>query len=278
MMKLSLSQELFWRMISAPDGVAAGLSALPESDRLLRTGIDGWIRGDERVDAVERLDIYASMYFFRLLDCLAEDFPALHAVVGHDTFHHIARDYVATHPSRHPSLRAFGAALSDFLERDPLREQRPYLGDLARFEWSLLEAFDAADRTPLPPERLKTLPAETWPLVRLELSPSLRVIDAAAPVHEVYAAATDGREIPSIAMRRTVLRIWRHDLRVFHRVIDDLEWAALQSIERGEGFAATCEAATRIVGEERAALEVARTLDRWLDDGLVVGFDISATG
>jgi hypothetical protein len=154
-------------MISAPDGVAAGLAALRESDRLLPTGINDWIRGDERLGALERLDIYASMYFFRLLDCLAEGFPALHAVVGHETFHHIARDYVATHPSRHPSLRALGAALGDFLERDRLRWQPPYLADLARFEWLLLEAFDAADRAPLPPERLKSLPAEKWPLVRL---------------------------------------------------------------------------------------------------------------
>ena len=58
-----------------------------------------------------------------------------------------------------------------------------------------IEAFDAGDRTPLSPERLKTLPAEKWPLVRLELSPSLQVIDAAAPVHEVWAAATGGRAL-----------------------------------------------------------------------------------
>ena len=276
-MKLSQSHDLFWRLISAPEGVAAGLAALRDPDPRLPSGIDGWIRGDERAGAVERLDIYASMYFFRLFDCLAEDFPALHSVLGHETFHHVARDYLAAHPSRHPSLRALGAALGDFLERKPLHGQPPYLADLARFEWLLLEAFDAADRTPQPSERLKTLPAEEWPLLRLELSPSLQVLDAAAPVHEVWTAATDGREIPSIAMRRTVLRVWRHDQRVFHRVIDDIERTALQSIERREGFAATCEAVARLVGEERATLELVRALDRWLDDGLVVGFDLSVT-
>ena len=101
-----------------------------------------------------------------------------------------------------------------------LENRRQHRDGLDGFAAALgFEAFDAADRTPLSPERLKTLPAEKWPLVRLELSPSLQVIDAAAPVHEVWAAATGGREIPSIAMRRTVLRIWRHDLRVFHRVM-----------------------------------------------------------
>jgi hypothetical protein len=38
--------------------------------------LEALVDGDERLSAVERVDIYADAYFYRLLDCLAEDFPA----------------------------------------------------------------------------------------------------------------------------------------------------------------------------------------------------------
>src|SRR5579875_481000 len=58
-------QILLYRAITeGPDG---GLG----QDFLLRM-----IRGDERLSASERIAIYANAYFYRLLDCLRDDFPA----------------------------------------------------------------------------------------------------------------------------------------------------------------------------------------------------------
>ncbi len=262
MPNLADTQQIFWRLISAPDGVPAGLA-----------GIEGWIRGDERLGAAARLGVYSSMYFFRLLDCLVEDFPALHAVLGHEDFHRLARDYLTVHPSRHPSLRRLGGALAGFLDTHSLSQERPYLGDLARFEWALLDAFDAADAPPLPSEQLKAVPPEEWPSARLSLTPSLRIVEVSAPVHDLWTAATEGKDLPPISKRPTVLRVWREELRVFHRAIEAVELAALRSVERGENFQTTCEAAAAIVGEEAAGPEVLAILARWLGDQLVVGFE-----
>ena len=273
MPKLAQTQDLFWRLISAPEGVAAGLASL--ADRELPRGLEQWIRGDERLGAAQRLDVYANMYFFRLLECLGEDFPALHARVGHERFHALASEYLAVHPSQHPSLRRLGGALADFLETHPFAAEVGYLPDLARFEWALLAAFDAPDAAPLPAERLKELSAAQWPSLRLELTPSLRILEARAPVHEVWAAATESRELPPIDLRPTALRIWREDLRVFHRTIGAVERTALRCVERGESFAGMCEAAAAVVGEDSAASEVAALLERWLADQLIVGFDAS---
>jgi len=273
MPNLADTQRIFWQLISAPEGVSARLAALVDREPALPSGLDGWIRGDERLGAVDRLDVYSSMYFFRLLDCLAEDFPALDAVLGHEGFHRLARDYLAVHPSRHPSLRMLGRALADFLETHPLSEERPYLADLARFEWALFDAFDAADVPPLPSERLKAVPPEDWPSARLSLTPSLRIVEAGAPVQDVWTAATEGKELPPITKRPTVLRVWREELRVFHRPIEPVELAAVRSVERGENFQATCEAAAAIVGAERAGPEVLAILERWIGDQLIVGFE-----
>jgi len=273
MPSLTETQEIFWRLISAPEGVERGLADLPDRERRLPGGLDGLVRGDERLGAVERIDIYAGMYFVRLLDCLVEDFPAVHAVVGHERFHGLAADYLAAHPSEHFSVRQIGWRLGAFLERHPLSDGRFFLADLASFEWALLEAFDAPDAAPLAAERLKELPAEEWALARFRLTPSLRVIEARAPVQEVWAAATENREIAMPAARPVTLRVWRQDLRVFHRVVEPIELAAIRGVEAGCDFAAVCEAAASLAGEAEAAASVVAILHRWFADGMIVGID-----
>lgn len=276
MPKLTDTQQLFWRLIRAPEGVAAAVGALADRERLLPQGLDGWVRGDARLGALDRLGIYANMYFFRLLECLAEDFPALHAVVGHDRFHALAADYLAVHPSEHPSVRMLGHALGDFLETHPLSRERFYLPDLARFEWALLAAFSAEDRPAISEDRLKDVAPDDWPRLRLTLSPSLRLLEARGPVHELWSAATEGGELPDFASRPTALRVWREDLRVFHRAIDAAELAALRAVECGAPFGDVCEAAAAVVGEEAAAREVLDIVHRWLGDTLIVALDVAA--
>lgn len=267
-MKLRETQQLLWRLISAPDGVPA---ALADPGRAPPGGLDAVVRGDDRLGAAERVGIYASMYFFRLLDCLTEDFPALHAVVGHQRFHELARDYLTAHPSEHFSVRMLGRHLGEFLEGHALSAGRPWLADLARFEWALLEAFDAPDAPPIGRDRLGSVRAEDWAGLRFTLTPSLRVLEARAPVQEVWSAAAAGREPPSLAGAATALRVWREGLRVFHRTIDEVELAALRAVGRGETFAGLCEAAAATLGEERAAAErVLALLQRWLADALIV--------
>jgi putative DNA-binding protein len=269
MPKLDQTQALLSRLIRAPEGAAAALAALPAG--ALPGGVERWIRGDERLGAVERVDVYANMYFFRLLDCLTEDFPALAAVLGHERFHTLARDYLEAHPSRHPSVRMLGESLGDFLEGHALARECEYLADLARFEWALLGAFDAPDAAPIGAERLKAMSPEDWATLRFELTPSLRIVEARAPVDDVWNAVREGREPPVVTARPTTLRVWREDLTVFHRKIDALEHEALRGV--GLGFGAMCERAAALVGEEHAALELARLVDRWIFDRLIVGLD-----
>ncbi len=270
MTNLAHTQRLFWRLIRARDGVDAALGALPDAERALPGGVAAWVCGDERLGAVERLEVYARMYFFRLLDCLAEDFPAVHAVVGHESFHTLVSDYLECHPSTSRSVRSLGRFFAQFLDGHELGAEHPHVADLARFEWALLEAFDAADAKALAPEHFKGLPADEWPGLALMLAPSLRIVEADAPVQEVWMAVKAGEAPPRIASARTVIRIWREDLRVFHGTIGEVELAALRAIERGVRFAAACESVSALVGEAEAPLEMARLLERWLADRLLV--------
>jgi len=253
MTRLDDTQRILWRLITAREGRA-----------------DEVVRGDERFGAEERVDVYAGMYFYRLLECLAEDFPALHSVVGHDDFHALAADYLAAHPSESPSVRMLGRKLGDFLERHPLGENRFWLADLARFEWDLLEAFDAPDAVPIGVEDLAAVEAERWAELRFALTPSLRVLEASAPVDDVWKAATAGHAPTTVERRPTALRVWREGLEVFHRKLEPLELAALRAAAGGARFDEICLAAAAVVGDDAAATEVVRLLRRWLGDGMIV--------
>ena len=256
-MRLETTQRTLWQLITTPDGGC---------------GAEGFVRGDQHLDAAGRVDVYASMYRARLLECLREDFPALHAVVGHVDFHALVADYLVVHPSKHPSLRRFGEGLGDFLAEHPLAERHFWLADLARFEWNLLEAFDAPDAAPLGAASLAEIAAPEWPEMRLVLTPSLRVLELSASVDEAWEAASASREIPTLERATTRLRIWREGLGVFHRRIEEVELAAIRAVTRGERFAGVCAAAARIVGEEAAAA-VLQVLRRWIGDGMIISLD-----
>lgn len=267
MTNLRDTQTLLWRLIRAPEGVAAALPGGPASEPPL----DGVVRGDERMSAIERVEVYANMYFFRLLDALAEDFPALHAALGHERFHGLAADYLEAHPSEHPSLRQLGRRLSDFLASRAVAGVPRWLADLARFEWTLLEAFDAPDAVPLSAETLAALADDDWAGLRVRLSPSLRVLELSAPVQEFWSAVSEQREAADPAPSPTCIRVWREDLRVFHRAIDAVEADALRRVREGASFGSLCEAVAVAVGDDAAAQRAFTMLRDWIGDGLVVG-------
>src|SRR5439155_19415270 len=62
---LEQTQQLLWKLITAPEGAAAGLAALAVADRATAKSL---VCGDERIGAIERVEIYADMYFYRLRD------------------------------------------------------------------------------------------------------------------------------------------------------------------------------------------------------------------
>lgn len=267
---LAQTQHLLWRLITAPRGVADGLVAIGGADGLLAEGLDGLVNGDVVLPAVRRLDIYANMYFFRLLDALAEDYPTLRAVVGAHEFHNLITDYLLTHPPSHPSLRYAGQDLPAFVRNHRLSESHPYSEDLACFEWSLVEAFDAPDAAAIEASALAAIPAEAWADLRFQLTPSVHLLALNWPVADLWRRVETGEPPRDAAEREHSVRIWRNDLRVLHREIEADEFAALNAAAVGEPFAALCETVAEHVGSTDAATRAVELLHQWLADGLIV--------
>ena len=104
------------------------------------------VRDTQKADRITLLDVYRDGYALRLIEVLTTDYPGLMAMAGPADFDHMARAYIAAHPSRHPSVRWFGKDVADFLSRTPPYSRTPAAAEMARFEWALGEAFDFARR------------------------------------------------------------------------------------------------------------------------------------
>jgi len=267
-------QEIIYRLIVAPTGVAEGLaheSALPAG------GLASLIAGDDRMTPVERVEVYANGYFYRLLDVLKEDFPATLAVAGADNFHNLVTGYLIEYPPTEPSIYHAGRDFADYLGTHPLLARWPYLADVARVERATFESFHAADAPALDAGALRALAPAAWPALALRAHPATRLVDCAWRVDEVLRAVADGAAqfptpaTPAPSGAGVAIVVWRRDARVAYRVAERGEREALALAAPGATFATICEAiaATAADAEDVVPL-INRLLDRWLTDGLLM--------
>lgn len=230
-----------------------------------RASAKGRVLSAGRLDADQRLGIYSSMYFARILEALQQDFPKMREVLGDDEFEKVCRLYLRKHPSRHPSLRHVGDRLPGFLAKSPLGRRSPWLVDLARLERALVDAFDAPDATPISAAALQAIPADRWGALRFELHPSLRLLRFRWSVDCVWGQLTAGQEPERPERRIGRVRVWRKGFAVQQAPMEAVEDRALRRLAAGGDFAETCE----LYLEATAA---AKALATWLAQGLVVGY------
>lgn len=121
---------------------AALMQPLTRQDGMPASTRVDFITPNDRMSGFERLEIYARQYWFRLLDCLYDDYPALRVFLGERRFHKLCRDYLAQHPSTSWTLRNLGSALPAFITDLKAR-------DVAHVEWAQTLAFDEALKKPL---------------------------------------------------------------------------------------------------------------------------------
>ena len=269
-------ERLLWRLITAPEGVGATLAAADARGDDARAALAGTVRDHGALSAVQRLDVYANMYFFRLLDVMADDYPAVRAVVGATAFHNLITDYLLLHAPSHFSVRYAGQHLPEFAAGHRIAAECPYLPDLAALERSILDVFDAADAPTLEPADLAEVPPAQWPSLRFRLHPSVRLHRLDWPVHLVREQVDRGENPSRITATDTALFVWRHDLQVRQCVVSAGEWQALDILRQGGDFSSACTAAAGELGDGDTAAAVAQALADWLAAGMLSGLQTQA--
>jgi Putative DNA-binding domain len=257
----------------------AGAMTRPASER--ETVVDNetaeLLTAGPRLTALERFEIYRRGYYARLVECLADDYPALQHALGEESFDSICRTYIARFPSHGPSLNAFGRHMPVFCG-DPdvlsaLSVPPGFAADLAKLEWAIVEVIHAPSSPPLTLDDLREIQADAWAGARLAPNTALRLLRLQYPVNAYFQAFRDGNDprIPSTeasatAVYRSGPTVWRWDLSP--AMIDVLS-ALIAGETLGESLA---RAAPHVVSlsEAEATGQVMGWFREWVASGLFV--------
>jgi hypothetical protein len=269
-------QRRFWRLITAPSGVA---QALPEESQLDPdvAPLSRWISGPDEAFAQSRLDIYANMYFYRLLDVLKGDYPKILALVGETNFHNLVTDYILQYPSENPSLRYLGERFATFVKESARAKDWPHLYDLALLEWSRSAVFDLKDQTPITKEALAQFTPEQWGSLIFTAIEASALVRLSAPVGLLWSALDTGEPIPALEAKPCAVLVWRRGYHVHHRPLSDNEASAVALLQEAAPFYLLCEcfeAADEEISE--TAAKAFQAIQRWLDDGLLSSVELGA--
>jgi hypothetical protein len=239
---------------------AAIMQPLARADRQSPKTKAGYIKPNDRLSSIERLEIYSRSYWFRLIDGMYEDFPGLRAVLGQRAFDRVVRSYLADCPSKSYTMRDLGSRLGIWLQRNP-----KYVGnklaiclDMFRVEWAHVEAWDGEHRKVLGPEDL----VELGPDLPMGLQPHVRLLELSYPVDELRIRASRSEEehesasnTPSKLKARRLLAaaarlkresifvaVHRLDFSIYYRRLEREEFQLLGAIRASKDIGAALKA------------------------------------
>ncbi|HEU4845739.1 MAG TPA: DNA-binding domain-containing protein [Burkholderiaceae bacterium] len=230
------------------------------------------VRSQHGLGAQQRLAIYYNAYRIRMREALCEAYDQTWSYLGDELFAQLADSYLAAHPSQRPNLRWYGDRFADHVAQ--ALPAYPWVAELARFEWTLGLAFDAADAEPLTAADLAPLAPQAWAGLALDWHPSVRLLplrwNAVALWQALGAQQTPPDATPS-AVPVTWL-VWRRGEQPHFRSLAGGEAGALAHIGGGATFGAVCGQAGAHGcdgGSEAAVPVLAGYLQQWLAQGVL---------
>jgi hypothetical protein len=235
------------------------------------------VRVPPGIEAAARLQVYRNAYVERLRETLQTDYPVLLRLVGSESFARLAYGYIAAQRSVSPNIRWFGGGFPAWLTQDAVAQA------MARFEWTIGLAFDAADEDSIGAADLSAVSADAWPGLRFTLQASVQQIELSHAVPDWWLAANAAEENaalppapPPLPSAQQHWAVWRGDTGVRFRMLEPDEAAMLRAAGEGDTFAGLCTIAAEQGGIDTAALRTAGLLRQWLDSGWIAGFESDA--
>lgn len=259
------AQSWFLEAITHPGSVSSGALA---ARRTTGTSIDALLTSSPALSALDRLAVYHYAYRARLIDALADDYPTLRHALGVTAFESLARRVIDRFPSQTPNLNAYGRVMLDHLAgRDGRPPRRPFLLDLARLEWALVEVIHAPTPPRLTPAALRSIPPERWPNLRFSGSPSLRLLPSRWPVNRYLQAFRSG-EAPALPKPNpSCLLVYRQGFTVWRMDLSPLTHGLLASLLSGVPLGEALEAVEGHAGAD----QVMRWFEAWVSGGVFTG-------
>lgn len=230
-----------------------------------------------RLSPAEQLEIYREQFWLRHTSSLVEDFPGLGGILGQRDWEKLAETYLSAFASGSFTLRDLGSRLPEHIAQASWLPHQALCLDMARLELAYVEVFDAPDTVPVSPERLASIPEESFTEARLVLAPSVRLLSLSYPVAELRrrlrAESAEPVAIPEASPARLV--VYRRDLRLWDMPLSSVAYALLHGLHEGRTLGAAAELALTSQGNQaEAEAELASGIGAWLREWTTKGFVI----
>jgi len=228
-------------VVMHPDGAAAGVRA-SRARRLLAAGardLGQVVQPSKQLTSLERLEIYAHMYYARLVEVLEAEYPTVRQVLGPDTFEAACRGFVAKYPSRSRLLNGLSARFPDYVARTLPRTHRSGLVvDIARIERAMEDVFDAPRAEPLSAAEFAAVGERS----RLRVNPALVLLELEYPANAHMNALRRGERPRVPRPRPSHVIVFRRDFQVLRREQEPDQFRLLQALAAGKPLASAVRA------------------------------------
>jgi hypothetical protein len=243
----------------------------------------------ENVSSFERLQIYNRQYWYRLTDCLYDDYPGMRAIIGNKRFYLFSCAYLIKFPSRNFSLSELGQNLVQFTEENPEwggRRQRAFV-EMARFEWAQVVAFD---REFLPALNLTSLAGKNPDQLLFRLQPYLTLLELNYPFDEFVIALkkNESNHSESIAQRdvnkiqsdgmfslpkknKVWLAVHRLNNQLYYKRLEEPAFILLSELKAGRNLAEACNVLVTNYTNKKA-LDLNQSIQNWFKEWGMLGW------
>jgi hypothetical protein len=218
-----------------------------------------FIKPNDRLTAFERIEIYNKQYWYRLIDCIYDDYPGLRALLGRLKFNRLMFAYLKSHPSRSYTMRNLGDRLEQFIADHPdfTAPRTQLCREMAAFEWAQVVAFDGPMKAPVQiddlleakPDRLRlgvqpyiSLLHLHWALDDFTLAikrSSLR--GEASNAVDAPSTKPEKRKAPRPKKIEIFLAIHRFNNDLYYKRLDQPAYLLLEQLRQGKTLAAAVE-------------------------------------
>jgi len=223
--------------------------------------------------ASRRLDVYAEAYFSRIVEVLADDFLAVRQTLGEDGFMHFVAEYLKVFPSRSTNIGEVGKYFAEFSLHYPELLSFPFLTDLCRLEWLMIESFYAVIEAPFDLAKLHESLGNGFDAARFRFASSVRTMVSSWHVEKLWHQrhlSPRTVDLDSLAGRSHLL-IYRSNGFTDILELEAAEAFLLEKLTSGcsleESLSPEFE---QLVGEAEAETKVSKWFESWFKLGLIV--------
>lgn len=238
-----------YSVITHPNGAEAGINANSTLNNEQALKLEQTVLPSDELTSLDRISIYANMYFWRLIEVISNEYPTVSHVLGEELFNKVVKDYVTHHPSTYYNLNQLSKKFPLYLLTEAMDiPHQEFVAAVATVERAMEDVFDERHIERIPIETLQRIPDEKWADIRLQFNPALYLLKLDYPVNAYMTAVRENRHMDIPKPEKTFVVVYRCNYKVWRDDLDQDRYLLLSRLKGGETLGAALEACALLPG------------------------------